>query len=83
MQDIKDDPTQSCSHEQSITRQDWGVNQQTALLMAQYLWRLLRHGKCGHHVQYFDIADGELSSLDIDPQMWQTFNYIEQTSTTH
>jgi PRTRC genetic system ThiF family protein len=83
MQHEKDDATESCSHEQSILKQDFGINHFTALMMCQYLWRLLRHGKIAHHVQMFDMAEGELSSLQIDPQMWQTFNFHPDDALMH
>ena len=83
MLSLEDDPTESCSHEQSILKQTYGINHLTALLMSQYLWRLMRHGKLTHHVQMFDLGEGDLSSLDIDPQMWQTFNFNADDALTH
>lgn len=79
----KDDPTESCSHEDSILKQDWGINHITAILMCQYLWRMLRHGQVGHHIQIFDIAEGQLDSLEIDPEVWKTFNYTTAPQVAH
>lgn len=75
MRDVKDDNRKSCSHEESITRQDWGVNQQCAMLMARVLWRLLRHGETDYGLHYCDIKTEQLASLGIDPSVWATFNY--------
>ncbi|OES24113.1 PRTRC system ThiF family protein [Alteromonas macleodii] len=75
MEGVEEDVTDSCSHEASLFKQDYGINHITAVLMCQYLWRLMRHGSLTHHVQMFDIAEGDLASLDIDPEMWKTFNY--------
>ena len=75
MQNVKDDTRKSCSHEDSITRQDWGVNQQCAMLMARVLWRFLRHGATAHGLHYCDINAEQLDSLQIDPAVWATFDY--------
>lgn len=82
MRDVKDDNRKSCSHEESITRQDWGVNQQCAMLMARVLWRFLRHGATEHGLHYCDIKTEQLASLGIDPSVWATFDY-HATSPAH
>jgi PRTRC genetic system ThiF family protein len=77
MKHIADDDTKSCSHEQSISRQDFGVNQQCALIMARALWRLLRHGSTDKGMHYFDVRDESIDSMNIDPQVWSMFNYVD------
>ena len=75
MRNVIDDTRKSCSHEESITRQDWGVNQQCAMLMARVLWRFLRHGATEHGLHYCDIKAERIDSLGIDPAIWATFDY--------
>lgn len=56
----------SCSHDQSLQRQDFGVNHTTALHMAIALWQLLRHGQVDHHGILFDIKTGTHNPLSSD-----------------
>jgi len=75
MESIEDDPTESCSHSDSLSRQDYGVNHQTALLMAQLLWQLVRHGGVEFHGNFFSLPDGSIDSLIPDPVVWKSFGY--------
>ncbi|GHG07716.1 PRTRC system ThiF family protein [Thalassotalea marina] len=59
LQDIVEDERDSCSHADSLRRQDWGVNHQSALMICQLLWRMLRHGKLDYHGTMFDLKAGE------------------------
>lgn len=52
----------SCSAEESIQRQQLGVNQFAARIGAQILWNLFRHGKIESNGAYFDV-----STLRVDP----------------
>jgi len=73
--DTVDEQEPSCSHAQSISRQDFGVNHQTSLLMSQMLWRLLRHGSIEHHGNFFDLSSGETNPLHIDENVWKSFGF--------
>lgn len=79
MKGVKDDLTKSCSHEHSLQRQSWGVNQQCAMIMARVLWRILRHGSTDMGMHYCDIKEERLDSLNIDPEVWKTFEYSAET----
>ncbi|WP_428774872.1 PRTRC system ThiF family protein [Vibrio sp.] len=73
----EDADMKSCSADESITRQQLGVNQFAARLGAQILWNLLRNGELEVHGAYFDCQ-----SLHVDPIRvgeWQVFGY-EPTS---
>jgi PRTRC genetic system ThiF family protein len=75
MKDVKDDLTKSCSHLDSIQSQSFGVNQQCAMIMARVLWRMLRHGSTTLGMHYCDIKEERIDSLQIDPEVWKTFEY--------
>jgi|SRR5690554_1106729 len=67
--------TESCSHEEAITKQDFGVNDAIAFQMVQLLWRLLRHGEITNHGAQINLEDTEVSPLAIDPLMWEMYGY--------
>lgn len=75
---VEDDLTKSCTHDQSVQRQTWGINQQCAMLMARVLWRFLRHGSTNKGLHYCDIKEERIDSLEIDPSVWETFNYTNE-----
>lgn len=52
----------SCSAEESISRQQLGVNQFAARISGQLLWNLLRNGKIESNGAYFDVQ-----ALTVDP----------------
>ena len=72
---VKEDRRDSCSVEESITRQEYGVNHQTALLMAQLFMRLVRHGKVGYQGNFFSQLDGDCQALVPTPDIWKSFGY--------
>jgi len=80
MKTVKDDVTKSCSHEMSVQRQDWGINQQCAMIMARVLWRFLRHGSTDMGMHYCDIKEERFDSLGISPEIWKTFEYHGETT---
>lgn len=67
--------TESCSHEEAITKQDFGVNDAIAFQMVQLLWRLLRHGEIANHGAQISLEDTEVSPLLIDPLAWEMYGY--------
>lgn len=75
MDSVTESVTDSCSHEQALSKQDFGVNHQSALLLVQPLWQLLRHGKLRQSGAYFDVAQSDTTMLPIDAQTWATFGY--------
>lgn len=75
MATAREEPGESCSHQQALHRQDFGVNHMTALLMVQQLWLLLRHGELDHHGNFFDLHEGCVIPLAADADIWRTFGY--------
>lgn len=63
----------SCSTEEALHRQDYGINRSVAREAANLLWRLIRHGQIEHHGSYIDIKEGTVHPLSIDASIWQTF----------
>ncbi|WP_025744853.1 PRTRC system ThiF family protein [Salinivibrio costicola] len=54
--DDSDAEIKSCSAEESLARQQLGVNHFAARIGAQLLWNLLRHGKIDSNGAYFDVT---------------------------
>ena len=74
------DSQPSCSHEDAIASQEFGVNRQAARHGASLLWQLCRHGQLGHQGMFFDISTGESHPLKIDPQVWAGFGYLPEAA---
>lgn len=72
--------TDSCSHEEAISRQDFGINDTIAAQMAQLLWRIVRHGELTYHGVMVDLKTGEHRPLPINPLNWQLMGFDEDTS---
>lgn len=66
----------SCSHEESIQRQDFGLNDMMAVLSSQVLWQLVRHGKCAYQMASVDFETGVMQSFQPDPDYWSMFGYV-------
>lgn len=72
---IEDVQTDSCSHAESLARQDFGVPQITASWMAQALWQVIRHNRLEYQGSYFDVTDGTVCPLKPDPVVWRSLGY--------
>jgi len=67
----------SCSHEEALTRQEFGVNDQIATQMIQILWQLMRHGEIKYHGVLIDLKAGEHQPLPINPLNWELMGFTE------
>ncbi|HRQ66653.1 MAG TPA: PRTRC system ThiF family protein [Xanthomonadaceae bacterium] len=67
------DQRASCSTEEAIGRQDFGINQRVAAEASGLLWRLMRHGSLERHGAFIYQAKGEVLPLLIGEQYWQSF----------
>lgn len=76
--DSPEENTPSCSHAESIRRQDFGVNHTTAFYMANLVWQMLRHGKVKYQGGFFDLAEGELNPIHPIPNVWAAFGYSNE-----
>lgn len=63
----------SCSTEEALRRQDFGINQRVAGEASGLLWQLLRHGKLNRHGSYVYQEHGEVLPLPIGEEAWQAF----------
>lgn len=70
----------SCSHAESIRRQDFGVNHTTAFYMANLVWQMLRHGKVNYQGGFFDLSVGELNPVKPIPEVWAAFGYSKNST---
>lgn len=66
----------SCSHEASIRKQDFGLNDSMALYSTQVLWQLVRHGECAYHSLTVDLESGQVQPFGVDPEYWSMFGYV-------
>lgn len=75
LESMEDRPEDSCSHESSLSKQDFGVNHTIAIHANNLLWRLMRHGSSDHHGMFINLTCGEVSPLAVDLNVWATFGY--------
>ncbi len=66
----------SCSHEESIRRQDFGLNDVMAFHSVQILWQLLRHGVCQYQTVSVDLEHGTTSHYGADPEYWAMYGFV-------
>jgi PRTRC genetic system ThiF family protein len=77
----KDALIKSCSAEESISRQELGVNQFAARIGAQVLWNALRHGSIESHGAMFNAKTLEVTPIHCDPNTWALYGYKPQETT--
>ena len=70
-----DDDMPSCSLEESLTRQDMGVNIHAASRTFNAIWQLIRYGQVGYSVDFFNFRDTQENKVVAEPQAWATFGY--------
>lgn len=61
--EMQDNNTDSCSHEEALAKQDYGVNKQVAISAASLLWQLLRHGKVDSQGCLIDVRKGSVDPI--------------------
>ena len=69
----KDSP--SCSTEQAIQKQTFGINSQIAEVMCQLIWQLLRFTKIEQHIVYTDVQRLETTAIGVSEQQWALYGY--------
>lgn len=72
---MDDDTKKSCSSEEALAKQDFGVNATAARIVGQLLWKMLRHGGLNEHGAFFDVSSLNISPMPIDPQVWLSYGY--------
>ncbi|WP_199039835.1 MULTISPECIES: PRTRC system ThiF family protein [unclassified Dyella] len=66
----------SCSMEEAITRQEFPINQQVAMLGISMLWTLIRHGQLDHHGYHVETHPAVITRpMKIDPEAWAFYGY--------
>lgn len=68
-----DDTSHSCSTEQAIAKQDYGVNKSIVLFGCQILWQLIRYTETKHFGCYQDLASLDSQGMLIDKQTIASF----------
>lgn len=80
----EEDDTPSCSAVQSIMRQGVITNQMCATWALAWLSEALRFGQIGWNGVFFNLAQGRVTSIPVDPGKWATMGYApQQASTPH
>lgn len=74
----EDDGVPSCSAAESLTKQDWPVNQFVATLMVELLWTLIRYGCINYHGSTFNLSPPRVNPMMIDPSVWSFMGYNPQ-----
>jgi PRTRC genetic system ThiF family protein len=67
----KRDRLPSCSAIEALERQEPFVNQTLAYQSLAMLARLFRYGRLSHHGGFLNLVTGRMSSLPVDPIVWQ------------
>lgn len=71
-----EDDTPSCSTEEAISKQTFGINNLTATSAASMLlFPLFRTGSIDFHGLYIDVRTGNISSVPVHPDQWAALGY--------
>lgn len=68
---MKESNSPSCSSEEAIQKQDFGVNEKVAVEASTLLWQLLRYRQINRNGVMFDISSGFTTPIDIDLKSWE------------
>jgi len=82
LSDMKDNETPSCSTQEALFKQDYGINRSVAREAGNLVWQLLRHGSVDYHGSYVDIRSGSVTPLKVDAALWASFGYQHDTSSS-
>ena len=69
----RSDGRPSCSTEEALQRQDFGINQRVAGEASGLMWQLVRYGKLDRHGSFIYQQTGEVWPLAISEELWRTF----------
>ncbi|PSX18354.1 PRTRC system ThiF family protein [Photobacterium kishitanii] len=72
---VDSDDKKSCSLDDAILKQNYGVNQMAARIAAQLLTNLFRNGEIDVHGAFFNCITMTTTPLLIDPTAWKMFGY--------
>ncbi|WP_024603889.1 MULTISPECIES: PRTRC system ThiF family protein [unclassified Pseudoalteromonas] len=71
--------TPSCSTQEAIAKQTFGINGMTARsASSMLLFPLLKHGELKHHGLFIDLHDADISKMPVDPLQWSMYGYEEE-----
>lgn len=70
----------SCSADESLSRQELGVNSLSARLSGALLWNMLRCGRLKSHGALADSRDLSSQEILINPNTWAAFGYQQNTA---
>ena len=73
--DIDDHDAPSCSAEESLAQQTFGVNKTVAVSAGNLLWSLLTQPSVSYHGAYLNSRDNTTQPIRIDPSFWESIGY--------
>lgn len=73
LRDQKGDSRESCSTEDALNRQDFGINQRVAAEGSGLLWQLIRYGQADRHGSFIYQSTGDVMPLEINDKQWRSF----------
>lgn len=68
-------PSDSCSAEEAIQKQEFGVNDLAATHALQMFWQLIRHGELEYQGVSYDLKTGYTAPFKADKDVWGMFGY--------
>jgi PRTRC genetic system ThiF family protein len=75
-----DNNKDSCSAEDAINKQTFGVNDMAASQCIQFLWQLVRQGEIAYQGVSFDLKTGVTSPIYADADTWSMYGYVPNES---
>ncbi|NJK42898.1 MAG: hypothetical protein HC933_00340 [Pleurocapsa sp. SU_196_0] len=69
--DAEEDRLPSCSALQALERQDLFIGDAIVTAGLNIVWRLVRHGKIGHHGVFLNLESGAMQPLPVDAKAWR------------
>lgn len=70
----KSEERPSCSTQEALERQDFGINQRVAGEASGLLWQLIRYGSLKRHGSFIYQGEGEVIPLVINKEVWASFS---------
>lgn len=76
---LSDNDSKSCSSEEALAKQDFGVNSAAARIVGQLLWNMLRHGALDVHGAFFNVHTLQNFPLKVSETVWRSFGWEPPT----
>lgn len=71
-----DNNKDSCSAEEAVNKQCFGINDQVAAHCIQFLWQLVRYGSIDYQGISLDLKTGVSAPIHADKATWSMYGYV-------